>query len=121
MGSSDDFKDHDNEYSLKAKKSKAIKRRRKVVKQRRRGGYGGGRRRTARKVGSSEESLPFTPKEKQQYIKDTIERKKRHEQVERRHRLTSNFKSIAPPSKENIVYHSPNSYSYASFKLGASS
>ena len=56
-------------FSLKAKKSKAIKRRRKVVKQRRRGGYGGGRRRTARKVGSSEESLPFTPKEKQQYIK----------------------------------------------------
>ena len=53
--------------SLKAKKSKAIKRRRKVVKQRRRGGYGG-RRRTARKADSGDE-LPFTPRERQQYIK----------------------------------------------------
>ena len=52
---------------MKEKKSKAIKRRRKVVKTRRRGGYGG-RRRTARKVESDEE-LPFTPRERQQYIK----------------------------------------------------
>ena len=53
--------------SVKAKKSKAIKRRRKVVKQRRIGGYGG-RRRTARKADSGD-GLPFTPRERQQYIK----------------------------------------------------
>ena len=41
-----------------------------MVKQRRRNGYGG-RRRTTRKV-TSDENLPFTPRERQQYIKGSI-------------------------------------------------
>ena len=76
-------------FSSKAKKTKAIKRRRKVVKQRRRGGYGG-RRRTARKV-SNDESLPFTPKQKQQYIKGNI-------------KVNVNFKISTPPLNFKLEY-----------------
>ena len=53
--------------SKKGKKIKAIKRRRKVVRQRRPGGYEN-QRRTARKV-ENDDVLPFTPKQKQKYIK----------------------------------------------------
>ena len=53
--------------SKKGKKIKAIKRRRKVVRQRRPGGYEN-QRRTARKV-EDDDVLPFTPKQKQKYIK----------------------------------------------------
>jgi len=117
----DDLNDHENEYSVRANKPKTIKRRRKVVKQRRRGGYGG-RRRSARKV-DSEEQLPFTPRERQQHNKETMERKKRHEKVERRGRFESRSSKdySSTPSKENLIYHSPTSYSYSSFHLGSSS
>ena len=53
--------------SKKGKKIKAIKRRIKVVRQRRPGGYEN-QRRTARGV-EHDDVLPFTPKQKQKYIK----------------------------------------------------
>lgn len=54
------------------------------------------------------------------FITDTIERKKRDEEIERRHRFSANF-AKEHSSKENLIQHSPSSYSYSSFHLGSSS
>ena len=56
-------------------------------------------------------------------ILETIERKKRDEEVERRGRFESRSTKdlFSNPLKVNVIYHSPTSYSYSSFRLGSSS